>query len=104
MLVFLISYHTEHSCYEWPSPSFVFKLYAVTLIIGSTGIKISFLNDNCFEWSAAFTFNAAFKNIVDTGIVLKQELLAYRRLEHFIHTLRKDRRVTFSEGMEQVVT
>ena len=43
------------------------------------------LNEIChyddIKWSAAFTFNAVFKNIVDTGIVLKQELLEFRRLE-----------------------
>ena len=55
---------------------------------------IQLLNENChyddIEWSFAFTFHTAFKTIVDTGIVLKQELLEFRRLEHFIHALIKD--------------
>ena len=56
------------------------------------------MNENChyddIEWCFAFTFHMAFKNIVDTGTVfedcLKQELLEFRRLEHFIHALIKD--------------
>ena len=37
------------------------------------------LNENChyddIKWSAAFTFNAAFRNIVDIGIVFKARIV-----------------------------
>ena len=127
MLVFLIPYHREHSCYEWPSPSFLFKLYAVTLIIDSTGIKIPFLNDNCIERklllrrhqmvsTAAFTFNAAFMIIVDIGIVFKARIVRIQASLKALYTYTNKRswwwfscsvrlkwRMTFSEGMEQVL-
>ena len=37
------------------------------------------LKENCYQddvkWSAAFTFNAAFMNIVDIGIVFKARIV-----------------------------
>ena len=42
------------------------------------------LKENCYQddvkWSAAFTFNAAFMNIVDIGIVFKARIVRIQAL------------------------